>query len=214
VLGRNSTLCAWLHVLAPTRCAGCDAYLTAAGRAFCGACGPLLERSPAAQRAPARTASVFVYGGPVADAVVRFKYGGRAELAAVLAAPLAEEALAYAGAIDRVVPLPLHPARLRERGFNQSALLAGPVARALGVPLDTTSLVRVRPTRDQAGLPRAERVRNVLGAFAVRRAPGPCRVLLVDDVRTTGATLQAAGDALLAAGCADVKTLALARAEV
>jgi predicted amidophosphoribosyltransferase len=71
----------------------------------------------------------------------------------------------------------------------------------------------VRPTREQASLPRDERAENVRGAFSVRRALGGQRVLLIDDVRTTGATLAAAADALERAGCIDVKTLALARAE-
>lgn len=214
VSGFASIVSAWLHVLAPARCAGCDTALAIVDRAgFCGACRPLLEPAPPAHRPPHPVASVFVYGGPLADAIVRLKYAARTDIAPVLAAPLAEAALAYAGAVDRVVPLPLHGSRLRERGFNQSALLARPVARQLGVPLDTASLVRVRPTRDQAGLRRADRAENVRGAFAARGALAGKRMLLVDDVRTTGATLAAAADTLLRAGCAEVKTLALAHAE-
>jgi ComF family protein len=126
---------------------------------------------------------------------------------------LADAALPYAGHVDRVMPMPLHPARLRERGFNQSALLARPVARALGVPCDATSLRRIRSSCDQASLPRAKRADNVRGAFAVTGHSRFGRVLLIDDVRTTGATLAAAADTLLEAGFAEVRTLALARAE-
>lgn len=209
---RVSIATAWLHLLAPARCAACDVRLGVTQVGFCDACAPLLE--PADSHRPLDpAAAVYVYGGPLAAAIVRFKYAGRAELAPALAAPLADAALAYAGSVDRVLPLPLHASRLRERGFNQSALLARPVARALGVPLDTASLVRVRPTRDQAGLPRAQRAQNVRGAFATRRALPGQRVLLVDDVRTTGATLAAAAETLLRGGCTEVRTLALARAE-
>ena len=210
---RVSIQLAWLRVLAPPRCPGCDGLLAAGRAAFCPACLPLIERASESQRPPSPAANAFIYGGPLADAVLRLKYGRRTELAPGLGALLAEAALAYAGAIDRVLPLPLHRARLRERGFNQSTLLAQPVARALGVPLDTSSLVRVRPTHDQASLPRASRAENVRGAFAARRTLASQRVLLIDDVRTTGATLAAAAEALLAAGCTRVSTLALARAE-
>jgi ComF family protein len=213
VAPRSSLLAAWLHVLAPQRCAGCDAQIALSQDAFCEACSPLLELTSSEHRSPARAASVFVYGGPLADAIVRLKYAGRTEIARALAAPLAGAALLYAGAIDRVLPLPLHAGRLRERGFNQSALLSRPVARALGVPLDTASLARVRPTREQASLSRDQRAENVRGAFTARRALTRQRVLLVDDVRTTGATLAAAAEALERAGCAEVKTLTLARAE-
>ena len=122
-----------------------------------------------------------------------------------------EAALGHAGRIDAVIPLPLHPSKLRERGWNPSALLARPVARALGVPLVTHWLARVRATDAQAGLSRAERIRNVQGAFRAKQVP-PARVLLIDDVRTTSATLDEAARCLAARGH-DVCTLALAWAE-
>jgi ComF family protein len=226
---------AFLGLLAPRRCPGCDAISVVGGTAlaltpsgiaervrggaslqdeqFCPACAPLLDAAPAAQLPPAACAAVFVFAGPLADAITRLKYGRRVDLAAPLGELLARAALAYAGRIDRLVPLPLHPARLRARGFNQSALLARPVARALGVRLDTSSLQRVRPTEGQAGLQRARRADNVRGAFLAHvRVPGQ-RVLLIDDVRTTGATLAEAERALLQAGCSEVHSLALAQAQ-
>jgi ComF family protein len=111
-----------------------------------------------------------------------------------------------------VVPVPLHPRRAELRGFNQAALLAKPVARALGARL-AIALRRERDTLAQATLDRALRLRNMKEAFsAVRRVNGES-VLLVDDVRTTGATLEACSAALLAAGAKDVRTLVLAHAE-
>ncbi len=117
----------------------------------------------------------------------------------------------YGGLVDAVVPVPLHRRRLAERGFNQAVLLARPLARALGVPLLVGRLVRVRPTRPQVGLEADARRDNVRGAFAMR-GEVPRRVLLVDDVRTTGATLGEAARVLAGSGGTEVRTLTLARA--
>jgi len=202
----QDALHALLEVLSPGGCAGCGLPLAAGERGFCGGCALLLEPSP--QTPPAHVAAAYAYGGPLAEAVLALKYAGRTELAAPLGRLLAQAAVPYAGKVDEVVPLPLHRGRLRERGFNQSALLARPVARALGVPLVTHRLRRVRPTPAQASLPREGRLANVRGAFAARA--GAPRVLLIDDVRTTGATLTAAAEALLDAGALRVYALALA----
>ena len=180
---------------------------------FCPACAPLIERVDLpAFGPPIAAASAFLYGGPLAAAIQRLKYAGRTELARPLGALLADYALVFGGRVDRVVPVPLHERRLRTRGFNQSALLARPVAEALGVSLDARAIARVRPTRDQASLRREARSHNLRGAFVARAVQRPDRVLLIDDVRTTGATLAEAADALLQGGCVQVQTLALARA--
>jgi ComF family protein len=112
--------------------------------------------------------------------------------------------------VDVVMPVPLFSSRLRARGFNQAALLARPVARRLGLSLAVMALYRVRDTAEQAGIARTERALNVKGAFRARSPRAPGRVLLIDDVRTTGATLAAASDALLNAGYTSVHALALA----
>ena len=112
-----------------------------------------------------------------------------------------------------VVPIPLHPERRRERGYNQSALLAHHLAAQLQLPMREKGLQRIRPTQVQARLKAEERLSNVQGAFAAVASPiiGQ-HVLLVDDVCTTGATLQAAADALLSAGALAVSAYCLARA--
>lgn len=113
--------------------------------------------------------------------------------------------------VDVVAPVPLHPRRLAERGYNQAALLASPVARGLRVPLVPRALTRVDDTPQQVMLDRAARLVNLEGAFSAARARvRGTRVLLVDDVRTTGATLDACTNVLREAGAIDVLSLVLA----
>lgn len=197
-----------LDLVAPRRCAGCDAWLDPTDFEFCAPCEVLLE--PAAQLDAGRAA--YLYGGPIAEAIRRLKYEGRTELAEPLGARLVEVARAVAGEVDAVVPVPLHPERLRERGFNQAALLARPVARALAVPLVTSALRRVRETRPQASLGVGARGSNVRGAFG-GRGTCPPRVLLIDDVRTTGATITECALSLRRRGVERVHALVLARAD-
>jgi ComF family protein len=199
-----------LDLLSPPVCPGCGLpWAPLAGEeAFCPACSPLIEPPPPGLRAPACFAAAVAYQGPVADAIRHFKYARVSQLAPQLSTLLVPAAQAYAGRVDAVVPMPLHPSKLRERGFNPSLLLARPVATALGVPLRVAWLERRRATSSQAGLSREARQQNVRGAFLARCSPA-CRVLLIDDVCTTGATLHAASSALQGVGH-EVLTLALA----
>jgi ComF family protein len=143
------------------------------------------------------------------------KYSARPDLARPLAELLRGVVRAAEISADCVVPVPLHANRLVHRGYNQAALLAAPVAAELGARLDVSALSRVRDTRQQAQLPRWERAHNVHGAFVARsrNVRGRC-VVVVDDVVTTGATLSACVDALLAAGAASVVTVAVAKADM
>jgi ComF family protein len=150
-----------------------------------------------------------VYGGALATAITRFKYQPVPELAKPLGALLAAEALARGLKATDVVPVPLHPSRLFQRGFNQAALLARPVARALGAAFHPRALERIRSTDKQAELDRPARLHNVAGAFRVR-TPLHRPILLVDDVRTTGATQDECARVLRAAGCPHVDCLVLA----
>jgi len=172
----------------------------------------------------------FEYGEALAQGIVRMKHAGRRDLGRRLARLLVQplgEALAGGGfgRDDAVVPVPLHARRLRRRGFNQALVLArgalrglarsGPPAAEAALPrLDRHALVRVRATRELAHAGPAERLAEVAGAFAVaepERIRGR-RILLVDDVLTTGATASECTDALLEAGARAVVVLVLARA--
>ncbi len=179
-------------------------------RAFCEACRPLLEPAPASAELGDRAACL--YGGPLRDALHRLKYEGASEVAPLLAPLLAETAQALAGKVDCVTAIPLHPRRLRERGYNQSLLLARPLARLLALPLTPRLLVRVRETPPQVGRGRPERARQLAGAFCAHAAARGRSVLVIDDVRTTGATLAEARRALDAVGARAIYTLVLARA--
>jgi competence protein ComFC len=148
------------------------------------------------------------YAGVGKEIVHALKYRGYTPVVERLAVPLLVEAVA-GGRFDAVVPVPLHRARLRRRGFNQAALLACGLARRINTPVSDTLQV-VRSTRDQVDLSAAERRENVAGAFSARaRARG--RLLIVDDVFTTGATTTACAAALLRAGAAEVHAVTLCR---
>lgn len=211
-----------LDVVLPPACGGCGQY----GRLLCDACQSTLR--PASSGVDRFLASdsgfvvgeslevaraAFVYEGPMRRALSRLKYGGAARLARPLAesaAPMLPGLLALAD-VTALVPVPVHADRLRQRGYNQAALLAERLARAVRLPLADV-LVRRRPTTQQHRLDRVARLRNLRGAFAV--APGrqpPSTVVLVDDILTTAATLEACATVLLAAGAERVLGFAIAR---
>lgn len=203
---RDILCSAWsgaLSLLAPLRCAACDA-LDPEWEPFCDACAKDLRPCSdiPKQRAP------FWFGGPLRRAVHQLKYGGRSDLGARLGRMLCEPA-GEIGPFDAVVPIPLAHTRLVERGYNQAALLAREVARHAGRPLVTDRLARRRFAGSQTTLARAERAENVRGVFVARPLRG--RVLLIDDVATTGATFDAATAALRDAGACEVIALALCR---
>jgi ComF family protein len=226
-------------IVLPPRCSACFAR-TATHRALCAACWgglPLIERpycerlgipfafdhgegmlsaeAIAAPPAYGRARAAVRYDGIAVDLVHRLKYGDRVDLA-----PLMGRLMARAGAdilahADVLVPVPLHRLRLWRRRFNQAALLAWAISDESGVAHDPFLLVRRRRTAQQVGLTRQERTRNVQGAFAIadRTVAGPRgrRIVLVDDVVTTGATIEAAARCLLRAGASNVDVLSFAR---
>ena len=153
-----------------------------------------------------------VFGGALRNAIHRLKYEQDIALADVLARPLIRAVEQYLWGVDLVTPAPLSVQRLRERGYNQAALLARPVAMAHGLAFRPRALQKIRDTRPQVGLHAMERRQNVIGAYrADSKLVRGRRVLLIDDVATTGATLSACAAALLEAGAERVYALTLAR---
>jgi ComF family protein len=152
------------------------------------------------------------FEGPLREAIHSFKYAGLRVLAGALGEILCDSWDAEPWPVDVIVPIALHPRRQRERGYNQSALLARELGRHTNLPVCEQGLERMTPTLPQVGLNAAQRAENVRGAFRCR--DGQLRghaVLLVDDVLTTGATLRAGALALLDGGVSAVWALTLAR---
>jgi len=163
-------------------------------------------------RALTRLRSAVAYEGPIESAVHRFKYQGWRRLAAPLAQLLAERLVVEGLAASTLVSVPLHPDRQRQRGFNQSDLLARELIRRLDMRMPPGRLVRIRPTMPQVGNDRLHRWQNVRDAFGWRGPALEGRALMVvDDVATTGATLEACASALKLAGAGPVIGVTVAR---
>jgi competence protein ComFC len=154
------------------------------------------------------------YEGELRGVIQRFKYGRDIALARPLGLLLAralEDPRITGRAFDAVVPVPLHPQRERERGFNQAGLLAGLMARSMGVP-KRDLLKRVRPTLQQAGFDRSQRMENLRDAFVLKRhIPADATLLLIDDVSTTGVTLDACAAVLKEGGASEIYAVVVAR---
>ena len=188
------------------RCRGCRrrcpqcALPTHRGQ-LCGAC---LSNPP---RFDAVTAA-FVYEWPLAPLIHDYKYAGNLALARFFANALAAR---IAGAVDLIVPMPLAPARLRERGFNQALEIARVVSRTTGIALATAACRRVRDSAPQATLPWQERAKNIRGAFVCDIDLTGMRVAVIDDVLTTGATLNELARNLRKAGAIEIQGWVVAR---
>jgi ComF family protein len=229
-----------LDLLLPPRCLACGDLVEAQGRlcaecwaeiAFvlgrqcraCGVplpnvsadapiCGHCLDEPPVFERAR----SALRYDGVARRLVLRFKHGDRIDGTPTYAAWMVRAGAELVAAADLVIPVPLHRWRLVQRSYNQSALLAQAIGRRSGKPVLVDGLVKRRATRSQQTLGAAERRRNVTGDDFTLGPPGhPAiadrRVLLVDDVLTTGSTANACARCLLAGGAAAVDVLTLAR---
>lgn len=231
-----------VRFLLPERCTACEVPLSADPVPFfCDACwsriaplrGPSCARCHAPFVSPLATAfspghlchrcrrrrpayeeawTLYPYVSPLQEAIRLFKYRGKVSLRGPLSR-LMLQALPPHVDTDVILPVPLHPARLREREFNQSLLLADALGRRLGKPVLSSSLVRLAHTQAQTALSRSARLKNLRRAFAVRRPElvQGRRVLLVDDVFTTGTTVNECAKALRRAGSGSVVVLTLAR---
>lgn len=227
-----------LHLFLPEHCVACGAYVpfpsrfplckSCQGRVVllrervCVRCGRMVPHGGALLCHMCRRVTyhftcaraVAVYASPVREAILALKYRGVVSLVEFLGTLLVAycEEFPFLTDVDLILPVPLHPAREWERGFNQALLLADFVGRALRLPVLARGVSRVRPTLPQAGLRVRERWRNVHGAFQVtaEEALRGKRVLVVDDVLTSRATAESLSQALREAGCLDIFVLAVA----
>jgi ComF family protein len=176
--------------------------------ALCGAC---IAYPPAYDRAR----SVMVYDARSRDLILRFKHADRTDSAPTFAKWMARSGRDLVGDADLVVPVPLHRARLLKRRYNQAALLSNAIAEFSGLARQPALLARVRNTPSQGGRSRTARISNVTGAFQVREKFWALvegrSVLLVDDVMTTGATVEACAKSLAKSGAHQINVLTLAR---
>ena len=209
VCGRGG---AWL-------CAECQETFAPISRPLCErcghpiTCGTLCSRCQVQPLAIDSIRSVYRFEGALRDSLHEFKYDGVKVLAKPFGRMMGDYLDANPVPSDVVIPVPLHKRRLRTRGYNQSALLAREIALSVGLLWDTKALVRQRETAPQVSLSKLQRRTNVDGAFVcIDESLRQRRVLLVDDVCTTGATLEACATALYEVGVGAVHGLTLARA--
>ena len=185
---------------------------------ICNICGQPFQTTGlcdhCSSRRPKFTAlrSWAIYDGPVREAIRYLKYRRNISLGIILSQPLNELFSSLSWGVDMVIPVPLGVARLKERGYNQAGLIAKPLALRIGVPCESQGLHRVRETRSQVGLSFDQRRDNVKNAFQAKQdIVLEHNILVVDDVATSSATLNACAAALLAAGAYDIYCLTYAR---
>ena len=194
-------------MITPPRCTVCSRPLRGDQRSPCEEC----RGEPRFYR---RGKAIALYTGMLKELLHTVKYDFRPELADALGSLLAVglENDPLGDDIDLIIPAPLHPEKQQSRGYNQAQLLAVPVTKALEKPLAIGVLVKVKPTKSQSGLSRKERKTNISGVFAVTDCLGVAgqKILLIDDIVTTGYTLSECARVLLLAGAKEVSVLTLA----
>lgn len=199
-------------LLSPERCAACDEQVPLQ-HAFCTCCAVSILPADFPVILDATTVEIGAFGGALAQAIYRLKYNRQPHIARPLGDLMAQAAQQLTEKIDEVVPVPLATSRLRERGYNQAALLAARIARYLHVPHKPMRLRRVIETGQLAHQAQDVRKQSVQGAFLCNHNMEGRSVLLVDDVLTTGATLGSCMEALYKSGAANVMLCVAARVE-
>ncbi|MCK5236976.1 MAG: ComF family protein [Deltaproteobacteria bacterium] len=178
-------------------------------------CSLCIKEAKKISRSFSTARSACVYDGNIRKAITRFKYHNQTEFSLPLALLTQSlvSSLANASADVIIMPVPLHKRRLKKRGFNQSLMLARRLSKSLSLSLDYKTLMRVRDTTPQVELTPKERVENVKNAFGVTNAAAikDKKIIIIDDVYTTGATLSESAKELMSAGASDVIAVTVAR---
>lgn len=204
-------------------CPDCFSHVTPVGAGHCTCCAQHFQ-SPASnhlcgnclQQPPAFSIvhAAGIYQGTIKDAIHRLKYRGQLTLARPLGdlvlTSLTERDKAFIP--DKIIPVPLHIKRLRKRGYNQALEIARPIAKGLNVPLDVKMLQRVRHTPHQQGLSAKDRRKNLRNAFTLTSKPVAEKILLIDDVMTTGETLRECSRTLKNSGAQEIRVAVAGRA--
>ena len=225
-----------LRTIYPQTCAACDAPATGvANTGLCELCmqsclaigiacprcarpidGPraiTCARCSKTRGALRTCTACYEYGGQLAVALRRLKFSGRNDIARSLGPLLHERFMEVSVTCDVGIAMPLHSSRLAKRGFNQAQRILVPLAAHCDLPVLRTVLTRIRPTSPQSRLSRAQRAANLKGAFRATSKVAGKRILLLDDIRTTGATLGEAAKALRKAGAREIHGFVVARTE-
>ena len=209
----------FLNAVFPRRCPLCDKF--SGTNHPCIDCSLQLQRLEADANLPhiekkwfSKCRSCFAYDGPVKEAIHSFKYNERLDIVRYFSGELAS-GLTRFDCPDVILPVPLHLKRLAARGFNQSVLLTKHLSKKIKVKAEVNLLMRERDTRPQVGLSKEGRFDNVKGAFLVddkyKKRVADKHILLIDDVLTTGATLNECARVLIKSGCKEVSILTVAR---
>jgi len=186
-----------------TACSSCALPMATAG-----SCGKCQQHRPACDM----TLALFLYQEPVSLLVQQFKFSRKLEYSLVFSTLMAKKLLSLPEQPDMLIPVPLHSSRLRSRGFNQSWEITRQLSRITGINTSHKTCQRIKKTPLQTGLKASERRQNLKQAFAITANVKDLHVCIVDDVMTTGSTLEAIAVALKAAGAARVSGLVVARA--
>jgi len=212
----------FLNLIYPIHCYICEKNLDPiAGSGLCDMCRSKIRYNPKAHSQAdkcsnlERSYSSCLYEGPLKELIHQFKYNRKAAIGRILSGFMIEyinENSEILNGIDLITFVPLENSRLRERGFNQSRMLASNISKKFGIAFEDT-LKKTEKTLHQSELSREERLVNLNGAFKTKDNTllGGCRILLIDDVMTTGATLDECAKTLLAAGAKSVRGFTLAR---
>lgn len=204
-------------------CPDCFSQVTPIGAGHCTCCAQPF-RSPSSnhlcgiclQQPPDFSVvhAAGLYQGTIKEAVQRLKYRGQLTLAKPLSGlvltSLTEQDKTFIP--DKIIPVPLHIKRLRKRGYNQALEIARPIAKSLNVPLDVKMLQRARNTPHQQGLSAKDRRKNLRNAFTLTRMPAAEKILLIDDVMTTGETLRECSRTLMNSGAQEIRAAVAGRA--